>query len=401
MPLRASSRSRTARSARVGHDAFHAHERDVHARERARQAGVALVRDEADRSRLGDAEVRPGDADVGLEEGVAELPAGRARERLGPRLDGPPLDALEELARRPAAVFSIAGAMMCTGCSPASWRMYSPRSVSTASTPAASSASFSPISSLAIDFDLTASLAPASPADSTTMASRLPPPSAQRCTWPPRASTRPREVVEVAVELRRSCRERIARARSRSSSTSRAARPRLDARSVQARRWPCRAASSVCASASFARAPSRKRRRGCASSLTRQPPCEGGGEVDDRGTAAPLGPRPQVHEAARVGRDERLGARPARGGELVVGHRDARPRAGEPRTSRRSRSRDRARASGTTRAPVRSSRRRGGSVDPELAQHVAGVVVGERPALVHPRDLHAGGVEEAESSCTS
>ena len=44
------------------------------------------------------------------------------------------------------AVFSIAGAMMWAGCSPASWRMYSPRSVSTTRSPSRSSASFRRIS---------------------------------------------------------------------------------------------------------------------------------------------------------------------------------------------------------------------------------------------------------------
>ena len=57
---------------------------------------------------------------------------------------------------------------MCTGCSPASWRMYSPRSVSTGVTPTASSAALSPISSVAIDFDFAASFAPAREQTSAT-----------------------------------------------------------------------------------------------------------------------------------------------------------------------------------------------------------------------------------------
>jgi hypothetical protein len=65
----------------------------------------------------------------------------------------------EKSAAISPAVFSIAGRMMWTGCSPASWRMYSPRSDSTVRTPAASSASLSRISSLSIDFDFATSSA--------------------------------------------------------------------------------------------------------------------------------------------------------------------------------------------------------------------------------------------------
>ena len=52
-------------------------------------------------------------------------------------------------------VLWMAGAMMCEGFSPASWMMYSPRSVSTTSIPAASSAGFKPISSVTMDLPLT------------------------------------------------------------------------------------------------------------------------------------------------------------------------------------------------------------------------------------------------------
>src|SRR6266545_4266025 len=70
--------------------------------------------------------------------------------------------------------------MMCEGGSPASCRMYSPRSVSTAATPAAASASFTPASSESIDFDLIAFLTPCrlqTPSRSSQASSRL---SAQR-----------------------------------------------------------------------------------------------------------------------------------------------------------------------------------------------------------------------------
>ena len=50
--------------------------------------------------------------------------------------------------------------MMCDGASPRSWMMYSPRSVSIASIPAASSAWLRPISSEIIDLPLVTLLAP-------------------------------------------------------------------------------------------------------------------------------------------------------------------------------------------------------------------------------------------------
>jgi hypothetical protein len=54
----------------------------------------------------------------------------------------------------------MAGAMMWEGFSPASWMMYSPRSVSTGVMPACLSASLSSISSVAMDLVLTARRAP-------------------------------------------------------------------------------------------------------------------------------------------------------------------------------------------------------------------------------------------------
>ncbi len=56
----------------------------------------------------------------------------------------------------------MAGLRMWNGRSWASCTMNSPRSVSTTSTPAASSAGFRPISSVTIDFDFTTSRAPRS-----------------------------------------------------------------------------------------------------------------------------------------------------------------------------------------------------------------------------------------------
>ena len=57
-------------------------------------------------------------------------------------------------------VLCTTGATMCDGGSFASCRMYSPRSVSTTSMPAASSASFNAHSSVTMDFDFTAFFTP-------------------------------------------------------------------------------------------------------------------------------------------------------------------------------------------------------------------------------------------------
>ena len=67
-------------------------------------------------------------------------------------------------------VLWMAGTMMCEGRSWASWMMYSPRSVSTGVTPAASSASLRWISSVAMDLDFTAIRAPVRRAMSSTIA---------------------------------------------------------------------------------------------------------------------------------------------------------------------------------------------------------------------------------------
>ena len=78
----------------------------------------------------------------------------------------------------------MAGAMMWKGVSPASWMMYSPRSVSTGSMPARSSASFRPISSETIDLDLIARFTPWRLAMSMTIWVAAAASSA-KCTWPP------------------------------------------------------------------------------------------------------------------------------------------------------------------------------------------------------------------------
>ncbi len=80
--------------------------------------------------------------------------------------------------------------MMCDGGSPASWMMYSPRSVSTGSTPPATSASFSPASSDTIDFDLIAFFTPWRRQISSTRSHASEPVSAKSTVAPRRVASR-------------------------------------------------------------------------------------------------------------------------------------------------------------------------------------------------------------------
>ena len=93
-----------------------------------------------------------------------------------------------KISRISARLRWIAGTRMCEGRSPPSWTISSARSVSLASIPAASSASLSPISWVAMDLTLTTSVWPVARTRSVTMrlaslASRA------QCTTPPRAVT--------------------------------------------------------------------------------------------------------------------------------------------------------------------------------------------------------------------
>src|SRR5881296_2550314 len=63
-------------------DLLHADDGDVHRGKACRQVGVALVRDEDERARVGDEDVAAGDADVRLEERAAKLIA-RDRDKGG------------------------------------------------------------------------------------------------------------------------------------------------------------------------------------------------------------------------------------------------------------------------------------------------------------------------------
>ena len=162
----------------------------------------------------------------------------------------------EKSSATSSAVLSIAGAMMCCGCSPASWRIHSPRSVSTTSIPAPWSASLRPISSVAIDFDLATSFAPVVVQISTIFA-RAAAASAQRWTRPPRASSA-RWNVSRWVSSSATVRVRISRPCSRSAWTSSSA-AQASSRCPERRAVEVSSAASMWSSASAVRAFWRKR----------------------------------------------------------------------------------------------------------------------------------------------
>ena len=64
------------------HEPLHAHDRHVHARDRRDEPRVALVGDKADRAGGRDPEVRAGDPDVCVQERLAQLRPGGVRQRL-------------------------------------------------------------------------------------------------------------------------------------------------------------------------------------------------------------------------------------------------------------------------------------------------------------------------------
>ena len=61
---------------------------------RGHQAGIALVRDKADGAGVGNGKIRPSDANVGVEEHLAELPARLRGQRPEDGLDGLAVDRL-------------------------------------------------------------------------------------------------------------------------------------------------------------------------------------------------------------------------------------------------------------------------------------------------------------------
>jgi hypothetical protein len=167
-----------------------------------------------------------------------------------------------KISRISARLRWMAGTRMWEGRSPPSWTISSARSVSLASMPAASSASLSPISCVAMDLTLTTSVCPVARTRSVTMrlaslASRA------QCTVPPRAVTcasnwrrcssrRAMVAVLMASPARRSC------SQSSSSATTAARLSRITAVAC-----PRLRRSWVSASASFAAAGNERVPRRC------------------------------------------------------------------------------------------------------------------------------------------
>ena len=118
------------------HEPLDPGDRDVHLRQRRDEPRVPLVRHRHDRPGLGNREVRAGHAHVRIEEDLPELapgrPASAPRARPGPAGPRP-----ARRARRPPPSSSRSPARRCEpGARRPSWRMYSPRSVSTGRMPA-------------------------------------------------------------------------------------------------------------------------------------------------------------------------------------------------------------------------------------------------------------------------
>jgi hypothetical protein len=113
--------------------------------------------------------------------------------------------------------------------------------------------------------------------------------------------------------------------------------------------------------------------------------------VDDTWPAGSRGASLQLHQAAGIGRDERVDGVGAR--ELVVGHRRGDLGLAHREGPTEPAAKVRAQQSGDhrARAPEQATRWLGNA---QLAQHVARVVVGDRAAIVRPRRLETGGIQE-------
>ena len=255
-------------------------------------------------------------------------------------------------------------------------------------TPTASSASFRPISSVAIDFDFAASFAPASRHTSRDVRARLRrrfarrrpcrraprTPRVNRATCPSRSSiTRHLDLVR-AVPQRLDVREPLPRRL--------AIRAQPVGRGVE-RRLRVRVAELSARDLAEAR-------RGLRELGHRTPRASAVARCTTRTGDPTFSARPaQVHQAPRVGGDDRgaVGSR-----ELVVRHRQRdlglphRERPAEPAAEIRPRERDELRAGRAEQPP-------GLRRDPELAKHVARVVVGD-PAPVVPRQRPEARVHE-------
>ena len=95
------------------------------------QLGIALVGDRDRRAGLGDQEVGAGDADVGREIALAQDPPRASATSSAASSTPRPAVMLREQVAISSLVMWTAGPTMWLGGWPASWMMYSPRSVST------------------------------------------------------------------------------------------------------------------------------------------------------------------------------------------------------------------------------------------------------------------------------
>ena len=149
-------------------------------------------------------EIRAGHADVGgrgiCRAGCRAPRRAAARAATGRGPAGRSRCALRKSASTSSRVTWIAGAMMCEGASPRSWMMYSPRSVSIASMPSASSAALRPISSEIIDLPLVTALAPRALQRSRKIR-RASAASRAKCTWPPTSVDLALVGLEIEVEM--------------------------------------------------------------------------------------------------------------------------------------------------------------------------------------------------------
>ena len=372
VPDRIRSGSRVPRSASTGHDPLHPHHRDVHARQARAHAAVALVLDEHERPGLGDAEVHARDRRP-ARAGSARA-GGRGRRRSGRRdrrRSAWPASGSSS-SRTSARLLWIAGMMMCSGASPAVWTMNSPRSVSITSTPAAARRSFRPISSDAIDLPLTTS-PPVPQHDLRDVGGRV------RARRPPGARWR-RFAPDCACSWSSSAgRSAMASARMRSPSARSASK---SIASIAAVRLSCarsREAAHVLdaapRSASAARRPAVEAAHSASARIDRQ-------VHHPHGHAGAGRPSLDVHDAAGVGADDGVGARRPAPTPACRRPSPSRRPGSAPRTCRRSRSSDRPRqlaqvAHGAQQPPRRL-------VHAQLAQHVAGVVVGDGPVQRRP-----------------
>ena len=140
------------------HELLDAHHRDEQLGQRGAHAPVALGLEDADGAGLGHREVRPGDPHPRVEELPPQVRAAPPRRAPRARRPGPGMSSSRANSSRISARFLwIAGTRMCDCTSSPSWMISSARSVSTARTPASASASFSLISSVAIDLTFTTS----------------------------------------------------------------------------------------------------------------------------------------------------------------------------------------------------------------------------------------------------